>query len=296
MSEEKGDITIMEWPRLFLETIKSFIAVRGMHHGAAIAYYTLFALVPLFYISLSLFGRIIGQDKMTEIITDLLHNQVGVKDVTGILEFLNTMNLEKGNTVMEVVGLVTLLITCTAILVSLKNSLNTYMGIDPRKVGAKKQILRGLLFRLISIALIGAFTLVIIMIYFAQTVLISLGDSWLNELQVWHWIFSTFSNSTLSVTSNLIIFTMIFRYVHDGVVRWKLAFIGAIVTSLLLFSGHLLIRYYLTNFFFAADGGIAGSLLVVMVWVFYTSQIIFFGARFIAVYAERKGLTLFRND
>ena len=139
MSEEKGDITIMEWPRLFLETIKSFIAVRGMHHGAAIAYYTLFALVPLFYISLSLFGRIIGQDKMTEIITDLLHNQVGVKDVTGILEFLNTMNLEKGNTVMEVVGLVTLLITCTAILVSLKNSLNTYMGIDPRKVGAKNK-------------------------------------------------------------------------------------------------------------------------------------------------------------
>jgi membrane protein len=163
-------------------------------------------------------------------------------------------------------------------------------------VGAKKAILRGILFRLISIALIGFFSLVIILIYFAQTILISLGDSWLNELQVWHWVFASLSSSTLSLLSNMIIFTMIFRYVHDGVVRWKLAFLGAMVTSVLLYSGHLLIRYYLSNFFFAADGGIAGSLLVIMVWVFYTSQIIFFGARFIAVFAEKAGISLFKND
>ena len=64
---------------------------------------------------------------------------------------------------------------------------------------------------------------------------------------------------------------------------------GAIVTSVLLYLSQLLIKYYLVNFFFAADGGIAGSILVIMVWVFYSSIVIFFGAKYTAVYAERVG-------
>ena len=69
----------------------------------------------------------------------------------------------------------------------------------------------------------------------------------------------------------------------------KLAAAGALITASLLYIGQLLIKYYLTHYFFARDTGIAGTLLVLLTWVYYTSQIIFFGAKFIAVYAKISG-------
>jgi len=76
---------------------------------------------------------------------------------------------------------------------------------------------------------------------------------------------------------------------HDGKVKWKLAFGGSMFTAILLYLGQLLINYYLTNFFFAANSGIAGTLLAILTWIFYTSQIIFLGATFTASYAKFVG-------
>ena len=97
------------------------------------------------------------------------------------------------------------------------------------------------------------------------------------------------------VSCLLMIFTFIFRYVHDGIVKWRLALYGAVVTSVILYLSQLGIKYYLVNFFFAANGGIAGSLLIIMVWVFYSSLIIFLGAKFTAVYAAKIGEPILAN-
>jgi membrane protein len=288
-SERKiSKLTLKERAKVFLDSIKAFFAVKGLHHGAAMAYYALFAMVPLLYLSISVFGRVIGKDMMTSIISSVLKNQIGVKDPSGILVFLDTLNLEKGNFVMDVVGVITLLIACSALLVAVKTSLNKYMGINVVHISPKRALLEELLFRLISIVMIAGFTLIIIVVYFAQLFFVSLGDKWL-DAQVLHWIFSGFARHGFSILSNVIIFAVILRYCHDGVVKWKLAIRGAMVTSVMLYLSQLLIKYYLANFFFAADGGIAGSILVIMAWVFYSSIIIFFGAKYTAVYAEKTG-------
>ena len=286
--ESSTKIRKLSWRELgdlFIQTFKEFFAVKELHHGAAMAYYALFALVPLLYLAISVFGRVIGQEQMSEIIGGLLREKVGIQDVQGILDFLKTMEVDKGNFVMELIGFVTLLIMSTAILVSMKTSINKFMGIIPQFT-VRKELFHGLLFRLISVALIGLFTMVIIIIYFAQSIAVSVGDKWLVEMETVHWIYQNLSSDTFSILTNFIIFTFVFRYVHDGIVRWKFAFAGAIVTAVLLYLGQLLIHYYVMNYFFAANAGIAGSLMVIMIWIFYSSQIIFFGAKFVAVYAH----------
>jgi membrane protein len=79
-------------------------------------------------------------------------------------------------------------------------------------------------------------------------------------------------------------------------VQWKLALAGALVTSILLYFGQLLIKYYLGNLFFAKDAGIAGTILILLVWMYYSSQIIFFGAKFTAVYGKMVGKTIHAKE
>ena len=287
-STARKKLSIREKIQVFLDAFPAFFQVKGFQQGAALAYYALFAMVPLIYLSVSVFGRVIGKDMMISIVSSVLKNQVGIKDPSGILAFLESLHIDQGNPIMDVVGVITFLVACSALLVSMKTAINAFMGIQVNHISPKRAILEELIFRLVSILLIAGFTLVIIVVYFAQLFFVSLGDRWLDAHLI-HWVFSGFSRHGLSILSNLIIFTFIFRYVHDGVVKWKLAIRGAIVTSVLLYLSQLLIKYYLVNFFSAADGGIAGSILVIMVWVFYSSIVIFFGAKYTAVYAERVG-------
>jgi membrane protein len=129
----------------------------------------------------------------------------------------------------------------------------------------------------------------IVFLYFAQTVVISFGHHLFDEKEWMSLFFFNVSKHGFSILSNLLIFSVVFKYVHDGKVTWRLAIGGAMVTSVLLYIGQLLIKYYLFNFFFAASGGLAGSLFILLAWVYYSSQIIFFGAKFTAAYANYMG-------
>ncbi|MBI3240218.1 MAG: YihY/virulence factor BrkB family protein, partial [Flavobacteriia bacterium] len=84
-------------------------------------------------------------------------------------------------------------------------------------------------------------------------------------------------------------FTIIFKYLNDGRVEWKLAISGALVTAILLYMGQLLIKYYLKNYFFGSSIGLPGTILVMLAWMYYSSQIIFLGAKFTKVYATKVG-------
>lgn len=291
VSKRNSDhIEIREIPGLLKDSVVEFFGEQGLFHGAALAYYTVFAMVPLLYLCIVYFGKIIGQSVMLEIIEDLLRHKVGIQDVAGIMEFLKSLNFEKGNFFMEMVGIVVLLITSSAFIVCLKQSINDFFDLEINYSTKKRMILKNLLFRLISMALVAALTVFLIIFYFAQTVVMSLSDSIFDNYEILDSIFSNVLNHGFAILSNAVIFTMVFKYVHDGYVKWKLAIGGAIVTAVLLYIGQLLIKYYLFHYFFGAQsGGIAGTLFILLAWVYYSSQIIFFGAKFTAVYAKKVG-------
>ena len=122
-----------------------------------------------------------------------------------------------------------------------------------------------------------------------QALAIYFGDKLFNSLNALHDIFVFLTQHLIPFTTNIIIFYFILKYISDGVVLNRLALAGSVVTSTLLYLGQLGIKYYLTHYFFAKDAGIAGTILILLAWVYYTSQIIFFGAKFTAVYAKILG-------
>jgi membrane protein len=290
-SKRKSDrIPLREVPSLIKESVIEFFGEEGLFHGAALAYYTMFAMVPLLYLCIVYYGKIIGKDVMLQIIEDLLRNKVGIQDASGIMDFLKGLNFEKSNIFMEIMGIIVLMVTSSAFIVCLRQSINDFYDLQVQHTNRRVKLIKNLLFRLISMGLVAAITVALIVFYFAQAILISMTDDFLNNHHILDIIISNVMRHGFAIISNALIFTMVFKYVHDGYVKWKLAIWGGVLTSVLLYVGQLLIKFYLFNFFFGSQsGGIAGTLFILLAWVYYSSQIIFFGAKFIAVYARKVG-------
>ena len=298
LSLRKG-IRHLSWAEIWLlikTTFIQFFQEKSFLHGAALSYYSIFALVPLLYLAFATFGKIVGNAKMAVVIGDLLKEQVGIQDVSGILSFLNGLDMEKGSFVANVVGILALLISSTALLASLRGSINEFFDIERVYHSHKKRILANLFSRLVSIILLTIMGIVAVAINFAQSILINFGDKIFGGSAVIHGVFLNTLTHGLSILSSVVIFLFIFKFLHDGVVQWKLALAGALVTSILLYFGQLLIKYYLGNLFFAKDAGIAGTILILLVWMYYSSQIIFFGAKFTAVYGKMVGKTIHAKE
>lgn len=269
-------------------TFVEYFSESAFRHAAALAYYAIFSLLPMIYLGVYFFGRFLGNENVHELIFDFLHNQVGMQDVTGIMDILQSYDVEKRNPVMETVGIITLLFASSAFVVSLHKSINDFLDIEPVSAPVKKIILRTLLSRLLAIGFIGILGFIIILIYVAQTVLISIGQDIITNSTL-QFFFNNGLDHAASIATNFLVFTMMFKYIHDGKVKWKAAMSGAFLTALLVYLGQILIKFYLTNFFFAANGGVVGSVFVVLAWIFYTSQILFLGAKFVKVYSEMVG-------
>jgi membrane protein len=286
-SKKTPNIPLKDWPQLIKKTFRSFFEADSLFHGAALAYYTVFAMVPLLYLSISIAGRIVGQDAVLKVVKYVLQSKVGLNDVDGILVFVKSLNLTKGNWGMELISILFLLVTSTAVFSCLRSSINWFYGIDIQTLSKRKKIVKNIVFRLISILIIGGITIGVIALYFIQSFLISLLDQYVGHQSFWDVFLSSGLQHVISILGNAGVVVIIFKFVHDGMINWKLAFWGALFTGILLYLGQLLINFYLLNFFFGSKGGgIAGSLFILLAWVYYSSQIIFFGAKFISEYAH----------
>jgi membrane protein len=263
----------------------NYIKEGAFFHGAALAYYTLFALFPILYLAISSFGKIVGRDKMVSIIQQLFYEKVGLSDTDTIIEYLKVIDLENGSWLMSVVSVLVLLYACSAFLVSLKRSLNDFF--DVKHDENDNIVLKLVSFRFLSVLLLSAFALVIILFYFFQIFVVSLIEhSVLSYNGIINFSMLCFDHA-LSIISNVIIFWVILKYVNDAKVSNKLALKGAVLTALLLYGSQLAIKYYLQNYFFLGKSGIAGSLFILLAWVNYSAQIIFFGAKYTHVLQQK---------
>jgi membrane protein len=293
MSEERN--STKHWYSVFFtikDALSQYIQEGAFFHGAALAYYTLFAFVPIVYLTTSIFGRIFGQKNMENIVIDLLKNRIGISNTDDIMNILHQVNFDRPNIFLEALSILVLLYGCSAFFVSLKRSINEFFDIS-RKKRHEENILMDLIgFRFLSVAYLGVFALIIILLYFSQTFAFSILEHWIKTKNG----FVDFSFSLLqyiiSILSNLLIFIVVFKYIHDGTVPWKIALNGAFVTSIFLFISQLIIKYYLINYFFLGNLGIVGSLFIILAWVNYSAQIVFCGAKYTAVLAKKNGIVI----
>ena len=264
----------------FWQALKEYVQQGAFHHGAALAYYTLFAFIPILYLTTSIYGRMIGAKNMRVIVSDLLHDGLGLTDAESILHLVDSMSIDKPSFFMEVVSVGILLYTCSAFMLSLKRSLNEFFNVTKKNRQESNLFMELIGFRFISVFMLAVFALVIILFYFAQVFVFSALNSWIH----WHNGFIDFSFKILQIgltlVSNVLIFSLIFKYMHDAKVSWRVAFKGAILTAILLYFSQWILSYYLQHFFMMGQLGIANSIFMMLAWVHYSAQIIFLGAKF----------------
>ena len=263
-----------------------FFEEGAFFHGAALAYYTLFALIPLLYLTLISFGKIFGEDMCINAVTEIFQKNIGIEDISVFTAYLKNLNNQSKSFSLNLVMIIALLYSCSAFMVSLKYSINDFFNIQKRKREKLNVVMDILKFRFLSLAYLAVFALLILLSYFIQIFAFSVLENWLSSsfgnvhvgVILFHHLFS--------ILLNLLIIALVFKFVHDGTVRWSLAFKGALLTSLLLFMSQVIIKYYLQHYFFLGKGDVVGSMFVLMAWVFYTAQVIFFGAKFTYVYGK----------
>jgi len=285
---DKGNRWVKNY-HIVKESIVEYIEEGAFFHGAALSYYTLFALVPIIFLTISTFGRIVGSERMLLIINDIFKNNVGIQDTSSFMSYLQSMHLDKNGLLIEIVGFILLMYTCSAFLVSLKRSVNDFFEIKAKR-REKQNIIKNVIgFRFVSILFLAFFAFVIILFYFLQIFIFSfMESSFFKNDNVLDWLFSLLHH-VFSIASNLLIFIMIFKYLHDGKISWNLAFRGALLTAVILYSSQLLIKFYLQNYFFMGKSGIASSLFILLAWVNYSAQIVFFGAKYTYVLGKHIG-------
>jgi len=285
---DKGNRWVKNY-QIVKESIIEYVEEGAFFHGAALSYYTLFALVPIIFLTLSTFGRIVGTEKMLLIINDIFKDNIGIQDTSSFMSYLQAMHLDKNGLLIEIVGFIVLMYTCSAFLVSLKRSINDFFEIKAKRREKQNIIMNLIGFRFISILFLAFFAFVIILFYFLQIFILSFMESNVfNNDNLFDWTFS-FLNHIFSIASNMLIFIMIFKYLHDGKISWNLAFRGALLTAVILYASQLIIKYYLQNYFFMGKSGIASSLFILLAWVNYSAQIVFFGAKYTYVLGKHIG-------
>lgn len=262
-----------------------FLQDKSFIHGASLAYYTIVAMVPIIYLAFLSIGYFLGQQQLIEIIANVAKDQIGIEDVSWLIEALTLIDLGKGSLVLKVVGVIVLIFSSSAIFNSLRASLNTFFDVE---ISEKKMtFLQTLLSRGISFLMLSGVAFVVVLFYFLETAFVAFGSDLLGDSAQTMWVHVI--EHVGSILSNILIFLFVFKYLHDGKVEWGIALRGSVFTGILLYLGQLLIKYYLTNFFFAASGGVAGTILVLLAWIYYSAQIIFLGAKITMVYARMTG-------
>ncbi len=253
--------------------------------GAALAYYAIFSLAPLVILVLSLvsmaFKRDYARERLIAQVADLLGQQ-GADTVEAILA--NTSSGDAGIWAAAI-GFIALLVGASGVFGELQDSLNQIWEI-PEKQGRRwTDVLKDRFLSFAMILVIGFLLLVSLLLSAALAAANKFMDGLLPGAEVL-WAAGNFAVSLLVIT---LLFAMIFRVLPDARITWKDVWLGAVLTALLFVIGKFFLGLYLGHSAVASSYGAAGSLIAILLWVFYAAQILFFGAEFTRVYALHYG-------
>jgi len=246
--------------------------------GAALAYYTIFSLAPLVLIAVSIAGLVFGEEAAQGRLVTEIETAVGPTVANAIQETIKNARSTEGSTTASVVGIVILLFGASGVFVQLQSSLNAIWEVEQRTTSGIWSFIRDRLHTFALVLGIGFLLLVSLVINTA----LSAMSRYVAPAQT---IVTQALNQVISFGLTTLLFALIFKVLPDRPVAWDDVWIGAAFTSLLFTVGKYLLGLYLGQGSVVSAYGAAGSLVVILLWVYYASQIILFGAQFTQVYA-----------
>ena len=272
--------------RLAVKSFTRFDRNNGLKLSAALSYYTVFSICPLLIVILSLAGIFISRENVEGKVYRQISGLVGRDTAIQIQDIIRKTQETNYGKLGGIIGGIILLIGASGVFSEIQSSINYLWSIPPPK---KRAFLIAVIRKLISFSLLIAVTFLLMVSLTANALVDLLSDRLRNLFSDSLINLFYFVNIGLIVLVIGFMFTLIFKILPHTTLSWKHAFIGAIVTSALFLLGKFIIGFYLGHSKIGATFGATASIVILMLWIYYSSIILYFGASFTAEYASQKG-------
>ena len=277
---------------LLKETAKEWQEDKSSRLAAGLAYYTIFSLTPLIIIVIAIAGAVFGEEAARGEIVGQIQGLVGTEGAKVIETAIENANQPDLSSIASVISIIILLFGASGVFAQLQDALNTIWEVQPKP---GKSIFNFIRKRFLSFsAVLGIGFLLLVSLVVSAT--LSALNNYLGSLVPGINFLWQILNLMISFGVITLMFALIYKYLPDAKIRWSDVWTGAIITSILFTIGKFLLGLYLGRGSLGSTYGAAGSLVVLLAWVYYSAQILFFGAEFTKVYARRYGSKIVPDD
>ncbi len=271
---------------LFKQTVREWSADNVPTLGAALAYYTVFSLAPLLVISIAIAGFVFGGDAAQGRIFEELRRLVGDQGGLAMQDVVRSAASQPRTGVLSAIaGIIALLIGASGVFGQLQASLNIIWGVAPRPGRGIAGVVKDRILSFSFILVVGFLLLVSLLLSAA----ITFCAQWVGGIAPGVEFLAHASDIILSLAITTTLFALIFKFLPDARIAWRDVWIGALLTAVLFSAGKFALGFYLGMSSVGSSFGAAGSLIVLLLWIYYSAQILFFGAEFTQVWANRRG-------
>ncbi|MEJ8802695.1 YihY/virulence factor BrkB family protein [Pontibacter sp. H249] len=264
-------------------TFKEFIDDNPLDYAAIIGFYTIFSLPAILIITIRIAGAVFGQDAVRGELVNQIGGIVGRGSAGQIQSIIENASVSESSMIGTILGVATMIFSATTVFVALQDSLNAMWEV---KAKPEKGWLKLIVNRVLSLAMVISMGF-LLLVSLSVDVLLGVVYNFLREqfsgVAIY---FITIGNILLSILISTVIFAAIYRVLPDAKIKWKNVWIGAFVTSILFVVGKYILSVYFQHDPLADTYGAAGSLVLILVWVYYSAIILLFGAEFTQVYSR----------
>ncbi|MGI6457186.1 MAG: YihY/virulence factor BrkB family protein [bacterium] len=282
---------------LFKESYQRWSDDNASQMAAALAYYTIFSLAPMLILVIAIAGVVWGEEAARGELKNQMQNIVGESSAAFLQEMISNTSKPGSSATgwATLAGVFILIWGATGVFAQLQASLNQIWGIQPKPGGygmMARQLIRKRLTSFLVILGVGALILLSLCLSAALNFVSTQMSGSIADTSVL-WNLLDFAGTFIVIT---LLFAMIFKVLPDAHIEWRQVWAGAVITALLFTIGKFLLGLYLGSGSVSSTFGAAGSLVLLLIWIYYSSQILFFGAEFTHTYAQQSGSPIEPED
>lgn len=275
------------------ETVSTFMDNKGLKLSASLAYYTLFSMAPLLLLVISLAGAFFGREAIEGSVFAELNGLVGNEAAAQIQQIIKNMELSGSTTLSLVIGAVSLIIGATTVFGDIQDSVNKIWSV---KAKPEKGWLKLVKDRLLSGSIIiglGFLLIVALVVNGAVSAFDYILKGWLPDFSV---VLLTALTALVNFLVLALLFGVIYKVLPDAKIKWRDVRAGALFTAALFMLGRYVIGIYIDKADVGSPYGAAGSLIIILIWVYYSAAILYISTSFTKVYAAAKGENIKPSD
>jgi len=264
--------------------------------AAALAYYTVFSLAPMLIVIISLCSFFYGREAIQGQVYGQIKSFVGPDAALQIQQIIGNASLSPSFTFASIIGVIILLFSATGVFVEIQSSINLIWNLKTKAQKARGGILKMLQSRLLSFSLLVSLGFIALVSLVVSTVAEALATRLLRILPEVTIFAAYIVNLAVTLSAISLLFAIVFRFLPDAHIKWRDVWTGAFATALLFVLGKFGIGLYLNKSNPGSAYGAAGSVIVILSWVYYSAIILYFGAAFTKNYAQATGRRIYPNQ